>query len=392
MFVRVSSFKSIHDFHVVKEKYMRWLPAIQEEINSEETIAQARKLKPQSPKIGDIILAAKGDLYHRAKIIDLVVSDNVLAVHALHIDSGAEFKLALKDILPCPQKFQEIHSMAFKCSMFGCFSSKQETDDLFKDLVRNEILELHVMGVDNDKKLLEVDLLRLMEGAYTSVRDCLVFGGKAVFEKNPYVAVPICNKGSFAGLPPLKQGTAYEVFISHVPEIGPGEEVQICVQVVSPLMTNFLEMSQQLVNVYGATNSEVRWSLTEQVVVGDVVAVLDSEDRGWYRGLVIHCVSERMMICRYVDFGNEELVSVHRVRRLLPEFLEVPAMMIPVYVLVQIQSLQQGDMIREELRQNLLYKEVVLKVEQVTDDGKVIVNMETICGVDIKSFMELLKQ
>ena len=49
-----------------------------------------------------------------------------------------------------------------------------------------------------------------------------------------------------------------------------------------------------------------------------------------------------MMICRYVDFGNEELVSVHRVRRLLPEFLKVPAMMIPVFVPVHIETLQQA--------------------------------------------------
>ena len=94
--------------------------------------------------------------------------------------------------------------------------------------------------------------------------------------------------------------------------------------------------------VYGTKNSEVRWSLTEQVSVGDVVDVLDSDDRGWYRGLIIHNVSERMMICRYVDFGNEELVSVHRVRRLLPEFLKVPAMMIPVFVPVHIETLQHA--------------------------------------------------
>merc|ERR1719300_2016631 len=150
LLVKVSSFNSIHNFHVVEVKHLKWLPAIQLEINSDETIAEAKKLKPHSPKIGDIILA-------------------------------------LKDLLPCPLKFKEIKPMAFKCSIFDCFSIKQELEELFKDLVRNEILELHVMGVDSDKKFLEVDLLRVIEGAYTSVRDCLVYGGKAVFEKNPYV-------------------------------------------------------------------------------------------------------------------------------------------------------------------------------------------------------------
>ena len=392
LLVKVSSFNSIHNFHVVEAKHLKWLPAIQLEINSDETIAEAKKLKPHSPKIGDIILAAKDNQYHRAKIIDLFVDDNVLIVHVLHIDGGSEFKLTLRDILPCPTKFKEIKPMAFKCSIFDCFSVKQESEELFKDLVRNEILELHVMGVDSDKKLLEVDLLRVIEGAYTSVRDCLVFGGKAVFEKNPYVVLPNCNKGSFAVLPSLELGVTYEVFISHIPEIGPGQEVQLCIQAVSPLISNFLEVSHQLANVYGSRNSEVRWSLAEQVTVGDVVAVLDSEDRGWYRGLIIHCVSERKMICRYVDFGNEELVSVHRVRRLLPEFLQVPAMMIPVFIPVHIETLQQGDMIREELKQNLLYQEVNLRVDKVTQEGKVIVSMETKSGVDLKAFMELLKQ
>merc|ERR1719342_844979 len=82
----------------------------------------------------------------------------------------------------------------------------------------------------------------------------------------------------------------------------------------------------------------------------------------------------------------------HRVRRLLPEFLQVPAMMIPVFIPVHIETLQQGDMIREELKQNLLYQEVNLRVDKVTQEGKAIVSMETKSGVDLKAFMELLKQ
>ena len=230
--VRVSSFYSIHNFIVVRDEYLRWLPAIQQEITSDETIAQAKKLKPHNPKIGDRILTAKDNQYSRANIIDLFVSDKVLFVHVLHIDSGSEFKLTLKDILPCPRVYQDIQSMAFKCSIFNCFSEKQETEELFKDLVRNEILELYVMGVDLEKQLLEVDLLRVMEGAYTSIEDCLVFGGKAVFDKNPYVAVPNFNKGSIEVLPSLEHGVTYEVFISHIPEMDPGQDVQLCVQAV----------------------------------------------------------------------------------------------------------------------------------------------------------------
>ena len=132
--------------------------------------------------------------------------------------------------------------------------------------------------------------------------------------------------------------------------------------------------------------------MTEQVAAGDVVAVLDREDQGWYRGLVLDSISERNLLVRYVDFGNEEIVSVHRVRRLLPEFLEIPAMMIPIHVVVEIESVQQGDMLKDELSKNLLYQEVLMYVEKVTDEGKVFVQLATTCGVDLKTFMELLKQ
>ena len=79
--VRVSSFNSIHNFIVVRDEYLRWLPAIQQEITSDETIAQAKKLKPHNPKIGDRILTAKDNQYSRANIIDLFVFDKVLFVH-----------------------------------------------------------------------------------------------------------------------------------------------------------------------------------------------------------------------------------------------------------------------------------------------------------------------
>ena len=70
--------------------------------------------------------------------------------------------------------------------------------------------------------------------------------GKGCFDKNPYVAVPNFNKGSIEVLPSLEHGVTYEVFISHIPEMDPGQDVQLCVQAVSTLIKIFVEMSHQL--------------------------------------------------------------------------------------------------------------------------------------------------
>lgn len=92
---------------------------------------------------------------------------------------------------------------------------------------------------------------------------------------------------------------------------------------------------------------------------------------------------------RYVDFGNEELVSVHRLRRLLKEFLELPSLSVPVYLPVTTSSGLEGDAVAAELRKFLLYQEAVMTIKQVTESAKMIVDLDTLDGVNVTEFVQL---
>ena len=102
-------------------------------------------------------------------------------------------------------------TLYIRCSIIGCSSLKDETFVVFKSLVINEKFQLQVMDVDLKQKILKVDLLMNVEDnvKFTSVRDVLIFCGRAVFETNPYSALPNINCHAFDYFQPLTEGSRH---------------------------------------------------------------------------------------------------------------------------------------------------------------------------------------
>ena len=106
-------------------------------------------------------------------------------------------------------------------------------------------------------------------------------------------------------------------------------------------------------------------------------------------------ISSNIISCyvlRYVDFGNEEMVPEHRLRRLLNDFLELPALATSVYIPVKIATSSQSVVIEEELKKNLLYQEFRMKVREVSSHGRLSVDLITMHGINVSEFIEVLKQ
>ena len=423
--VQVCALNNIDDFYVIQTKDLKWLKIISVEINQDELLKAQKDLAAfvDFPKLNQVVLSRTSDNspYYRAKILDFKTIDNILNVHVIYIDYGIEKNISVFNIVPCPQKFQDIMPLAFNCSMFDCFSMKEETLDLFKTLVTSKTLQMEVMNVDVKKKVLQVDLVMMVEDdvQYTSIRDCLIFAGNAVFETNPYAAIPNCNNLSFSTLPAPQKGTQYQVFVSHVPYTCPGDHVSLCVQVVSPASLALPMLSYHMSSVYSTRYSELSYSMTGEMSPGVVCAVSD-QDGAWYRGIITDVLSERKVMVRYelllvnfhvnkndinvfnflialnsrfVDFGNTELVSVHKIRRLKKEFLNLPALLQPVYLDSSITSVEECEMVTRELSDTILYQELNMTVNRITDQVKSYVKLETITGqVDIDQFIGLLKQ
>ena len=116
-----------------------------------------------------------------------------------------------------------------------------------------------------------------------------------------YAVLPNSNSLSYDYFQPLTEGSRHEVFISHIPEPSLGYKVQMCVQVVSvsPSSLQLPGLSARMASVYNVRRSEEMWNLIGVVAPGLVCAVGDREG-GWYRGVVVECVKERLVMVQYV--------------------------------------------------------------------------------------------
>ena len=100
--------------------------------------------------------------------------------------------------------------------------------------------------------------------------------------------------------------------------------------------------------------------------VGVVCAVQDTKDGMWYRAQVETLVKPRILQVKYVDFGNTVLVADHRLRRLFPEFLEVPVVAQSVRLHLPNESARSAV---SYLKNWLRYQE--LELEMVGGEGDV---------------------
>jgi len=392
--VWVTSISSIAEFHVTRD--LQKISLYQDDLNKDETLTEAKALKTMKffPNVGDIVLAkfSIDSKYYRARILEDCYANSEVKVSFL--DFGNSSKVTRDSLLPLPERFRIQEPFVVKCAMFGAYSVKDETVELFKRLTTGRSLLLQVMKEDFQKKLLEVDLVREEDDdvKYTSVRDCLVFIGGAVFETNPYAAVPNEKDHQFEIKKLLKPETEHEVFLSHIADICPGKNLHFYVQVVSPDTMQLPLLQERLNSVYGTRRCEELWNLVGVVKAGLICAVEDVRQGGWFRAQVLECVRNRMVIVRYVDFGNEELVPEHRLRRLLNDFLELPALAASVYIPVKVDTSSQSVMIQTELRTCLLYQEFRMKVRDVSSHGRLTVDLITLQGIHVSDFIEILKE
>ena len=104
-------------------------------------------------------------------------------------------------------------------------------------------------------------------------------------------------------------------------------------------------------------------------------------------------IKKTIFILRYVDYGNEELVPEHRLRRLLDDFHDLPAMATSVYLAVKVSTSAESVLVGAELRNTVLYHEHRMKVRDVSSHGKLTVELLTLPDLTPDTeFIEALKK
>jgi len=220
-----------------------------------------------------------------------------------------------------------------------------------------------------------VDLCFLEGGKMTSVRDLMVFLDHAKFSA-PLSSLPTISAPKrpsidveareFSQMPELKKGKVYRVLVSHV------DKTQVFVQLLSKKAGKFTlllpDLMDQLGETYGVRKCEEMWSLgTDRP--GTPCAVKDV-DGLWYRARLEKVIRCRIVRVTFVDFGNSVVVALHKLRRLFPKFLRLPAIALPVKLKLEGRCTRSA----AEIKSILGHQEVDLEV--VGDEGEVKLVME----------------
>jgi len=328
----------------------------------------------QEFKSGPVFIGTNPGTSRRARLTilpQLCASPDVVTVRFL--DFGNTATVTKDSITPRPAFLKSSRPLAMRCALFGCWSRgglKRRT--AFAQLVMGRSLQLEVMEVKGGVR--QVDLCFLEGEKMTSVRDLMVFLDHANFSAPlslPTISAPEkqlidVEARKFRQLPQLKKGKVYRVLVSHV------DNTQVHVQLLSKKAEKFTlllpDLMDQLVETYGVRKCEEMWSLgTDRP--GTPCAVKDVDGR-WYRARLEKVIRCRIVRVTFVDFGNSMVVSLHKLRRLFSRFLRLPAIALPVTLMLEGRCTRSA----AEVKSILGNQEVDLEV--VGDEGEVKLVME----------------
>jgi len=354
--VTVSCVVSLEEFYVQKEADRDTLVQIQNLLNKKgKTVTD---VGPGALQEEDFVAAQfpVDKLFYRGKVVSKLMelqSDltEVEMVEIFFIDFGNTGTVPATSVGTLSPTLQALPAFATRCSMYDCMAVGKDTTLEFSRLVTGHILLMEVMGVH--KEVLKVDLVREMGDniGHTSVRDVLVLSGKALFYSPPDLMIPSTEERKYKKVATMVQGSTYTVLLSHTHKLRDDCVPQFSVQQVSDQDKTALQLPilmEQMKAVYGVKRSEELWGLG-RCWPGMVCAVRDSRDKLWYRGEVVSIIKGRLILVKYVDFGNCEQVPAHRMRRLFSDFLELPALATRVCLSVKVEAEDTMTMLREEI-------------------------------------------
>ena len=388
--VYVSHVESVNEFYVQRARQVKNIIKMQKMLNSKEynpgfwgleyEVEGEHLEEAGDIKEGDLMAVryTLDNLLYRVRVVKIYLElgtdlTEVIMAELLYIDYGNMDFVPISSLMALPTSMVAELPLAFKCSLFDCLPLGKDTTVAFIEVVIGHRLLLERMGKGMDDVVFEVDLIREVEDSltYTSVRDVLVLSGKAVFYTSPSILIPNMEEKQFKQLQPMANGSVHTVILSHMHKLSPDQLPQLSVQLLSDkkkLSLRLPGLMDQMGVVYGVKRSEELWGLG-RCWPGVVCAVRDTRDKMWYRGEVVSMMKGRMVLVKYVDFGNCEVVPAHRMRRLFTDFMELPALATSVSLGVPMNE----DML-EVLREEISLVDLTLRI--VREDTVPVVELQ----------------
>jgi len=112
--------------------------------------------------------------------------------------------------------------------------------------------------------------------------------------------------------------------------------------------------------------------------VGSYACGQFTENDCWYRVVIQDVKSKKEVLVMYVDYGNQEVLPLARIKRLTPQFMQYPTQAVKCSLFGV-----DDNSIADEFTELLLNKEFHLTAEQALDNGSYRVSLIGIDGIDV---------
>ncbi|XP_077408186.1 tudor domain-containing 6 [Vanacampus margaritifer] len=280
--------------------------------------------------------AADGDFY-RALVLDV----GETKIKVFFVDYGGTEEVDWSNIRTLPDKFKKMPQLALKCSLAGLKPKYLRWScsaiEFFIKMTTDKLLNVHVIGKHNDTYVVtltdpksqgERDIGQLMWSS--GLAECNEMKGTSQIstEKSETGLLDV-NKNSEvlletqSNVEPSSKVLQIGKFQENMFPIGSVLEVNVtCIESPNEFWCQRAENSWKLKLLMQDIQRHYACSIYEPLT--EAACVVRHSDNGmWYRGLVICKDIPTQVVVLFVDYGQTKTVSLHDLRKIRREFLDL---------------------------------------------------------------------
>ena len=332
MLTEVSSPSSLY-IQVLRRDTVDMMEQLSADLNTHYRAANYPPFQAQTNQLCAGLFSGSGDWCRG--FIESVSPDG--SVHVHYLDYGNSEVLSSSQVRPLEDHFQRHPPMALKCSLAGILPihSNGWSNDAREAVLSQAPLNspVKVKVIRKESGILFIDATSPDSSSQQSLSQFLVSEGLAAanppdergysgkLDDQPEQSAPSAPTSdnrlyaSAISLVDVSNGNTFKVVISEVQQPD-----KIFFQVLNQENAQGLVALSEMLNTHCCTVDKNPY----KPVLGELCLAQFSGDQCWYRAVVEQEVSESQMMVVFVDYGNQDVVSVDSIRRITRSFILLP--------------------------------------------------------------------
>lgn len=343
-----------------------WCQRQEEETQLQNLASQLNKFYQSQPSneqqlymlyIGMLCCAryASDGSWSRAQVAE--VHGNAVTLYFFDYGNYEEYSdLPSPDVKQLDDCFLNTPAFAIHCKLMGLADYLSDDTTEFEELVMNDVMIATFLSADEEKIVV------------TELKQSGPNGAKIV----DLIQNNISSATSQQSVPHLSLtvGSSVSVLVTAFPS-----KSEFFCQLLSndSQLTDFM---RDLDSFYGPLGPAEM--TCQQLSIGNYACGQFTENDCWYRVVVLDVKSSKEVLVMYVDYGNQEVLPLARIKHLVPKFMSYPTQAIRCSLFGV-----DDNSVTEEFSDLLSNKEFHLTAEQALDDGSYRVSLIGIDGIDV---------